>query len=494
MQVNKVFEVDQIVCGRENKGCQEYLVYWKGFDLSAATWEPVENLLSCADLIEQFQRKVCPIPGANPFTLQRMEKTKTVHVKMLLTRKNRLKRPRSKSSNVMNNTLGGNDEKISRENCGEKMNGEKGREKFNGEKNNDKCGEKLNGEKTKVPRTPDNKLKQNIKPVKKKRISEGERLLHDTLLHESKTMAFEKDSYTKLNGVYNENSMKYNCTSSPHVKKSLNRSFKGNETPREDLVLSSIKRGYMKIILNNTNSHNLLTITMLDSLRDCLVKATKNNEVKAVLLSNNGNYFCSGIDYTGLMNCNDDKEYKSMVFELVSSIRSFLDVLITFPKPLVCAVNGPTLEFGVALVLNSDIAYATAKASFDVVYSKIQLTPIGCITYLLPKIVGNCMANSMLYIGGRYSAVSACDRGLVLDMYGVNSFSEDMEKKMSQLTSNSGPILESTKRLVHHLDRSRLEAVFQEELHEYQEALVTKDVRRKLKDDWTVVINLYSDI
>ena len=46
----------------------------------------------------------------------------------------------------------------------------------------------------------------------------------------------------------------------------------------------------------------------------------------------------------------------------------------------------------------------------------------------------------MLYIGGRYTAISACDRGLVLDMYGVNSFEEDMEKKMSQLTSNSGPV------------------------------------------------------
>jgi len=478
MQVSKVFEVDQIVCGRENKGCQEYLVYWKGFDLSAATWEPVENLLSCGDLIEQFQRKVCPIPGANPFTLQRMEKTKRVHVKMLLTRKNRHKRPRSKSSSVIKNTP----EKKDREN----INGEE----CNGKIDIEKCGKEIGAEKKEPKISDDDRIKQ----FKKKRISEGERLLHDTLIHESKTMAFERGSFTRLNGTFTDTSMKYKSTNTPHIRKSLNRSFIGNESPPQDLILSSINRGYMKIILNNINSHNLLTVGMLESLRECLVKATKNSEVKAVLLTNNGNYFCSGIDYTTLVNCSDDKEYKSLASELVSSIRSFLDVLIAFPKPLVCAVNGPTLEFGVALVLISDIAYATAKTSFDVVYSKIQLTPIGCITYLLPKIVGECMANSMLYVGGRYSAVSACDRGLVLDMYGVNSFSEDMEKKMSQLTSNSGPVLESTKRLVRDLDKSRLEAVFQEELHEYQEALITKDVRRKLKDDWTVVINLYSDI
>ena len=46
---------------------EEYLVYWKGFENSTATWEPVENLLSCGDLIEQFQRQGKPIPGKSIF-------------------------------------------------------------------------------------------------------------------------------------------------------------------------------------------------------------------------------------------------------------------------------------------------------------------------------------------------------------------------------------------------------------------------------------------
>jgi len=43
----------------------------------------------------------------------------------------------------------------------------------------------------------------------------------------------------------------------------------------------------------------------------------------------------------------------------------------------------------------------------------------------------------MMYLGGHYSAVTTFDRGLILDMYGVNSFAEDIEKKMVQLASNS---------------------------------------------------------
>ena len=173
--------------------------------------------------------------GANPFILKRTEKAKTVHVKMLLTRKNKQKRPRSKSSSVINNIPELSDEK-------------------------------LNDEKSKVASSPDEKLKPGKPHMKKRFLNESEKLIQDTLLHESKTMVPEKDGFTKLNGVYNDNSMKYNCTGSPHIKKSLNRCFKGNETAQEDLVISTIKRGYMKIMLNNTNAHNVLTISVSNFL------------------------------------------------------------------------------------------------------------------------------------------------------------------------------------------------------------------------------------
>ncbi|XP_057291002.1 chromodomain Y-like protein isoform X1 [Hydractinia symbiolongicarpus] len=457
MQVNeKIFEVEQIVCRREHRGKEEYLVYWKGFDLSSATWEPVENLLSCTDLIEQFQRTSNPIPGANPYKVLHTEKTKTVHLKMLLSRgtKNRHKRTKSmadlsdyeESNNIFN----------------------------------------------KVEVT-NHSLPNGFH---KKKLSESEKLLRDTLLHESKTMAPEKTSLSKINGILNcYDPIKLNgVVSSVGAKRSLNRTNRVRHSHNEELVLCAIKKNYMVITLNNTKRHNVLTIGMLDSICDCLMKAKKNSEVKAVLLTNNGDFFCSGIDYSELMNCIDDKEYRALVYELISGIRHFLGTLLTFSKPLVCAINGPVLEFGAAIVVASDLSYATSKASFDLVYNKLGLSPIGCLTHLLPQVVGNSMANSMLYIGGRYSAVSVSDRGLILDMYGVNSFQEDICKKMSQLTANSTGVLESTKKLVKHVEAPRLVEICEEELRIYQQHLCGKEARKKLKEDWTMLINLYGDL
>merc|ERR1712004_477853 len=52
------YEVESVVSKREtDEGKVEYLVKWKGYDASDNTWEPIENLESSQELIDEFEER-----------------------------------------------------------------------------------------------------------------------------------------------------------------------------------------------------------------------------------------------------------------------------------------------------------------------------------------------------------------------------------------------------------------------------------------------------
>ena len=76
----------------------------------------------------------------------------------------------------------------------------------------------------------------------------------------------------------------------------------------------------------------------------------------------------------------------------------FVNVLSTFPKPIVAAVNGPAVGVGVAIVALCDVVYASDKASFYCPYAKLCQTPEGCSSYTLPKVMGIAMVRKLFRI------------------------------------------------------------------------------------------------
>lgn len=51
------YEVERIVDIRSSHGKRQYLIKWKGYKDSDNTWEPIENLTHCQDMIKEFHRE-----------------------------------------------------------------------------------------------------------------------------------------------------------------------------------------------------------------------------------------------------------------------------------------------------------------------------------------------------------------------------------------------------------------------------------------------------
>ncbi|XWS57939.1 hypothetical protein CRYUN_Cryun09bG0216000 [Craigia yunnanensis] len=53
------FEIEAIRRKRVRKGQLQYLIKWRGWPETANTWEPLENLRSCSDVIVAFEESLC---------------------------------------------------------------------------------------------------------------------------------------------------------------------------------------------------------------------------------------------------------------------------------------------------------------------------------------------------------------------------------------------------------------------------------------------------
>ncbi|KAL0410968.1 UNVERIFIED_CONTAM: Chromo domain protein LHP1 [Sesamum latifolium] len=72
------YEIEAVRRKRVRKGQVQYLIKWRGWSEAANTWEPLENLLQCSDVIDAFEESLKA--GKSRSTRKRKRKTGVTHV------------------------------------------------------------------------------------------------------------------------------------------------------------------------------------------------------------------------------------------------------------------------------------------------------------------------------------------------------------------------------------------------------------------------------
>ena len=170
------------------------------------------------------------------------------------------------------------------------------------------------------------------------------------------------------------------------------------------------------ITLNRPQALNALNKQLIDELRAAIRHATKDDGVRAIVMTGAGRGFCSGAD---LANAGFADDVARSVGEGVShSMEIAYNPLVRdiagCPKPVVAAVNGIAAGGGVGLALAADIVVAAKSAYFVQVFGpRLGLVPdMGC-TWFLPRLVGRARARGLALLGDRLSAEKAAEWGLI---------------------------------------------------------------------------------
>lgn len=167
------------------------------------------------------------------------------------------------------------------------------------------------------------------------------------------------------------------------------------------------KGGVLQVELNNPPV-NSLSATKLRELRKFFNAVASDNRVSSVLLTSGQKVFSAGLNL---------KEAQTYDIEAQSDVvnafhECFLE-LYSFPKPLICAVEGAAIAGGLFPVLCSDYRIAEEKAQFGLAEVRVGVGfPVGLVEIVRAEVTQNVM-RAMMLSGQPISARAAEKAGIV---------------------------------------------------------------------------------
>jgi 2-(1,2-epoxy-1,2-dihydrophenyl)acetyl-CoA isomerase len=173
------------------------------------------------------------------------------------------------------------------------------------------------------------------------------------------------------------------------------------EVAREGAVLT--------ITLNRPDKLNAFDDAMHAGFRDAL-KAARDREVRAVVLTGAGRGFCVGQDLASFAGGRDVGSL------LRDSYHPNIRALRALEKPVIAAVNGAAAGAGLSLATACDVRIAADSASFVPAFVNVGLVPDSGGSHFLTRILGPARAAEWMLSGRRLAADEALAWGLVSEV------------------------------------------------------------------------------
>jgi peroxisomal 3,2-trans-enoyl-CoA isomerase len=186
------------------------------------------------------------------------------------------------------------------------------------------------------------------------------------------------------------------------------------------------KQSILLVALNRQKVKNAFNDEQYLDLISVLTKVETDETLHAIVLTGMGNYFSSGADLSstnfGEDDSNEDEEEEVAGKEQPSRKKGMIDrpagqfmmKLLSFPKLICCAVNGPAVGIGVTLLPHCDLVYCTKYSTFWTPFTRIALTPEFSSSVTFVETMGLACANEMLILGEKINAQKAVSNHLCI--------------------------------------------------------------------------------
>ncbi|MDD5206608.1 MAG: enoyl-CoA hydratase/isomerase family protein [Desulfobacterales bacterium] len=189
----------------------------------------------------------------------------------------------------------------------------------------------------------------------------------------------------------------------------------------------------------NRPKYNMLSIEMMKEIISVLGELAGDKELKCVVFLAEGRSWCAGVDV--------EDHKPELVDEMIATFNRLLKSMDEFELPTIAAVHGACLGGGMEVAIACDSIVAAKGASFGQPEIKLGFFP-PYAAIRLPQLVGPAKTVEVCTTGKRYSAKEARHMGFVSTVVDDETFKEELDKFIGEITANSPLIIRLNKRAV----------------------------------------------
>lgn len=244
------------------------------------------------------------------------------------------------------------------------------------------------------------------------------------------------------------------------------------QTPAYDEILFEQRGRVGLITLNRPQRLNAWTYHMGGEMMDAIERCNDDPGIGAIVVTGAGRGFCAGADMGGFQRAINQRETTGEETPTRAEARgesgepaalrrgNSLAHFLRDAKPIIAAVNGPSIGVGLTMTLPMDLRIASDQARFSMRFVRVGITPEVASTTYLPQIVGLPNALALILTARIIPADEALRMGLVSRVVPAEQLLPEALALADEIAFNPMDQVRAAKRMVHrHMVQDDLASV-----------------------------------
>ena len=202
------------------------------------------------------------------------------------------------------------------------------------------------------------------------------------------------------------------------------------------------------ITFNRPDQQNTISRDMLARFGDLLLEADADEDVRAIIITGTGKFFCAGLDLRGSDITDGLSDRTKRVSPTIDLRNTPPTILHNIDTPTIAALNGSAAGFGMDMALGCDMRIMADSAKLAAAFTARGIVPESGGTWILPRLIGWAKASEIIFTGKTLSASESLDMGLVSHVVNNNEVGTEARELAKRVASQAPMAVQASKRMM----------------------------------------------